>query len=121
MRVEKINLAEKLALFQDHFSPKVVGDLNDHQVKLVKLRGDFVWHKHDAEDEMFLVVAGRMTIHFRDRDVELGPGEMLIVPKGVEHKPTAEEETHVVLIEPGTTLNTGDAGGPRTVARLDRI
>jgi len=119
--MEKINLAQKLSLFRDHFSPKVVGDLNDHQVKLVKLQGDFVWHKHDSEDEMFLVVAGRMTIRFRDGDVELAPGEMIIVPKGVDHMPTAAEETHVVLIEPGTTLNTGDAGGPRTVAALDRI
>ena len=119
--MEKINLAQKLSLFHDHFSPKVVGDLNDHQVKLVKLQGDFVWHKHDTEDEMFLVVAGRMTIRFRDGDVELGPGEMVIVPKGVEHMPTAAEETHVVLIEPASTLNTGDAGGPRTVAALDRI
>jgi mannose-6-phosphate isomerase-like protein (cupin superfamily) len=119
--MEKINLAEKLSLFQDHFSPKIVGDLNDHQVKLVKLRGDFVWHKHDTEDEMFLVVAGRMTIRFRDGDVVLGPGEMIIVPKGVEHMPTAVEETHVVLIEPATTLNTGDAGGARTVANLERI
>ncbi len=119
--MEKINLAEKLSLFQDHFSPKIVGDLNDHQVKVVKLQGDFVWHKHDSEDEMFLVVAGRMTIRFRDGDVELSPGEMIIVPKGVEHMPTAEEETHVVLIEPSTTLNTGDAGGARTVADLERI
>jgi len=119
--MEKINLAEKLSLFQDHFSPKIVGDLNDHQVKVVKLRGDFVWHKHDTEDEMFLVVAGRMTIRFRDGDVVLGPGEMIIVPKGVEHMPTALEETHVVLIEPATTLNTGDAGGARTVANLERI
>jgi mannose-6-phosphate isomerase-like protein (cupin superfamily) len=119
--MDKINLAEKLSLFEDHFSPKIVGDLNDHQVKVVKLQGDFVWHKHDTEDEMFLVVAGRMTIRFRDGDVVLGPGEMIIVPKGVEHMPTAEEETHVVLIEPGTTVNTGDAGGSRTVAHPDRI
>ena len=119
--MEKVNLAEKLALFSDHYSPKVVGDLNDHQVKLVKLKGEFLWHKHEAEDEMFLVVAGRMTIRFRDGDVELGPGEMLIVPKGVEHMPVAEEECSVMLIEPETTLNTGDAGGERTVAKLDRI
>jgi mannose-6-phosphate isomerase-like protein (cupin superfamily) len=119
--MEKINLAQKLSLFSDHFSPKVVGDLNDHQVKLVKLKGEFLWHKHETEDEMFLVVAGRMTIRFRDGDVELGPGEMIIVPKGVEHMPVAEEECSVMLIEPATTLNTGDAGGARTVAKLDRI
>jgi mannose-6-phosphate isomerase-like protein (cupin superfamily) len=119
--MEKINLAEKLSSFQDHFSPKIVGDLNDHQVKLVKLQGEFVWHKHDNEDEMFLVVAGRMTIRFRDGDVELSPGEMIIVPKGVEHMPVAREEAHVVLIEPATTVNTGDAGGSRTVAHPERI
>ena len=119
--MEKINLAEKLSLFQEHFSPKIVGDLNDHQVKVVKLRGEFIWHKHDTEDEMFLVVKGRMTIRFRDGDVDLSPGEMIIVPRGVEHMPVAEEEAHVVLIEPATTLNTGDAGGSRTVADLERI
>ena len=119
--MEKINLAQKLSLFSDHFSPKVVGDLNDHQVKLVKLQGEFVWHKHDTEDEMFLVVDGHMTIRFRDGDVDLSPGEMLIVPKGVEHMPVAEEECSAMLIEPATTLNTGDAGGSRTVAKLDRI
>jgi mannose-6-phosphate isomerase-like protein (cupin superfamily) len=119
--MEKINLAQKLSLFSDHYSPKVVGDLNDHQVKLVKVKGEFVWHKHDAEDEMFLIVDGRLTIRFRDGDVELGPGEMIIVPKGVEHMPVAEEEVSMMLIEPATTLNTGDAGGERTVARLDRL
>jgi mannose-6-phosphate isomerase-like protein (cupin superfamily) len=119
--MEKINLVQKLSLFQDRYRPKIVADLNDHQVKLVKLQGPFVWHKHDAEDEMFLVVAGRMTIRFRDGDVDLAPGEMIVVPKGVEHMPVAEQEAHVMLIEPRTTLNTGDAGGPRTVAELDRI
>jgi mannose-6-phosphate isomerase-like protein (cupin superfamily) len=119
--MEKVNLAEKLSRFSDHFSPKIVGDLNDHQVKVVKLQGEFVWHKHEAEDEMFLVVAGRMTIRFRDGDVDLEPGEMIIVPRGVEHMPVAKEEAHVVLIEPRTTLNTGDAGGARTVAHLERI
>ena len=119
--MEKVNLAEKLSRFQDHFSPRIVGDLNDHQVKVVKLQGEFLWHKHDAEDEMFLVVKGRMTIRFRDGDVDLSPGEMIIVPKGVEHMPVAREEAHVVLIEPKTTLNTGDAGGARTVAHPERI
>ncbi len=119
--MQKINLAEKLALFSDPFSPKIVGDLNDHQVKLVKLRGEFVWHKHDTEDEMFLVVGGKINIRFRDGDVDLGPGEMIIVPKGVEHMPVADEEASVMLIEPASTLNTGDAGGLRTVERLERI
>lgn len=119
--MQKINLAQKLSLFQDHYKPKIIGDLNDHQVKLVKLLGEFVWHKHDSEDEMFLIVSGRLTIRFRDGDVDLSPGEMIIIPKGVEHMPVAREEVAVMLIEPATTLNTGDAGGPRTVANLDRI
>ncbi|HEY6065443.1 MAG TPA: cupin domain-containing protein [Thermoanaerobaculia bacterium] len=119
--MEKINLPQKLSLFQDRWSPKIVGDLNDHQVKLVKLRGDFVWHKHDAEDEMFLVLHGRMTIRFRDGDVELGPNEMIVVPRGVEHMPTAQEEAHVMLVEPRTTLNTGDAVDSRTAPVLERI
>jgi mannose-6-phosphate isomerase-like protein (cupin superfamily) len=119
--MEKINLAEKLSLFQDLWSPKIVGDLNDHQVKLTKVRGEFVWHSHAAEDEMFLVLEGRLRIRFRDRDVDLVPGEMVIVPKGVEHMPVAEEEAHVLLIEPRTTLNTGDADDPRRAPVLSRI
>jgi mannose-6-phosphate isomerase-like protein (cupin superfamily) len=119
--MQKINLAQKLSLFSDHYNPRIVGDLNDHQVKLVKVKGEFVWHKHDAEDEMFLILDGRLTIRFRERDVELSPGEMIIIPKGVEHMPVAEEEVSMMLIEPATTLNTGDAGGDRTVAKLDRI
>ncbi|MDQ2870615.1 MAG: cupin domain-containing protein [Acidobacteriota bacterium] len=119
--MNKINLAEKLALFQEHFKPKIVGDLNDNHVKLVKVLGDFVWHSHEAEDEMFLVVKGRLTISFRDGDVELTENEMLIVPKGVEHKPFAREEAHVLLIEPKTTVNTGNSPGERTVAAAERI
>jgi mannose-6-phosphate isomerase-like protein (cupin superfamily) len=121
MKVRKVNLAEKLALFTDRWSPKIVGDLNDSYVKVVKLQGEFVWHKHDAEDELFLVVAGRLTIRFRDGEVELAPGEFVIVPKGVEHLPVAAEEAHIVLVEPKTTLNTGDVVSERTVAVLDRI
>jgi mannose-6-phosphate isomerase-like protein (cupin superfamily) len=117
----KVNLREKLALFTTHWDPKIVAELNGQYVKLVKFIGPFTWHKHDAEDEMFLVVSGRLTIRFRDGDVDLEPGEMVIVPKGVEHMPAAEEECSVMLIEPATTLNTGDAGGTRTVAKLDRI
>lgn len=119
--MQKINLSQKLSLFSDHYKPRIVGDLNDHQVKLVKLLGEFVWHKHDVEDEMFLIVSGRLTIRFRDGDVDLSPGEMIIIPKGVEHMPVAREEVAVMLIEPATTLNTGDAGGARTVRDLDRI
>ena len=121
MNIQKVNLALKFALFQERYSPKIVGDVNDHQVKLVKILGEFVWHKHDAEDEMFLVVAGRLTIRFRDQDVDLEPGEFLVVPRGVEHMPIAAQEAQVLLFEPRTTLNTGDVVSERTVAELDRI
>jgi len=119
--MHKVNLLEKFALFQDQFSPKVVGDLNDHQVKLVKLQGEFVWHHHENEDEMFLVVRGRMRMGLRTGDIELSEGEFFIVPKGTEHKPSAEQECWIVLLEPKTTLNTGNVVGERTVAELDRI
>ena len=119
--MQKINLAEKLSLFNDHWSPKIVGELNGQQVKLVKFQGEFVWHKHDQEDELFLVVKGRFRMEFRDRRVELEAGEFLIVPRGVEHRPVAEEEVHVMLFEPATTLNTGNVENERTVAQLDRI
>jgi mannose-6-phosphate isomerase-like protein (cupin superfamily) len=104
----KVNLTEKFALFGDHWSPRVVGALNGQHVKLVKLLGEFVWHRHDHEDELFLVVKGRFRMEFRDRHVWLEAGEFLIVPRGVEHRPVADEEAHVVLFEPETTLNTGD-------------
>jgi mannose-6-phosphate isomerase-like protein (cupin superfamily) len=119
--MDKVNLLQKFSLFDDQFSPKVVGDLNDHQVKVVKLQGDFVWHHHDDEDELFLVVRGRMRMGLRTGDIELTEGELFIVPKGVEHKPSADEECWIVLIEPGTTLNTGNVRSERTVAELDRI
>jgi mannose-6-phosphate isomerase-like protein (cupin superfamily) len=119
--MEKVNLLEKFGRFDDRFSPKIVGDLNDHQVKVVKLRGDFVWHLHETEDELFLVVKGKMTMGLRTGDIELSEGELVIVPKGVEHKPAAEDECWVVLIEPATTLNTGNVVGERTVTQLDRI
>ena len=119
--MEKVNLREKLALFTDHWSPKVVGELNGQQVKLVKLRGEFVWHKHDGEDELFLVVQGRFRMEFRDRHVWLEEGEFLIVPRGVEHRPVADEEAHVLLFEPATTLNTGNVRDERTVEQLERI
>ncbi|MEP7132866.1 MAG: cupin domain-containing protein [Acidobacteriota bacterium] len=119
--MQKINLPQKLALFDDHFHPRIVADLNENHVKLVKVLGEFVWHSHEAEDEMFLVVKGRLRICFRDGDVELAENEFLVVPKGVEHKPMAEEEAHVLLIEPKTTVNTGNAPGERTVAAPERI
>ena len=119
--MEKVNLAHKLSLFHDYWSPKIVGDLNDSQVKLVKLKGEFVWHHHDNEDELFLVLKGRLLIKFRDRDLWLDEGEMVIIPKGVEHLPVAAEEVHVMLIEPKGTLNTGNVQGEKTVANLERI
>ena len=106
--MEKVNLDQKLALFHDHWRPKIVGELNGQQVKLVKFKGPFVWHLHENEDEMFLVVHGRFRIEFRDREVELREGEFLIVPRGVEHRPVADEEVSVMLFEPAGTLNTGN-------------
>ena len=119
--MEKVNLAEKLAQFSDPWKPKIVGELNGQQVKLVKFLGPFVWHHHDHEDELFLVVKGRFRIEFQDRHVWLEEGEFLIVPRGVEHCPVAEQEVHVLLFEPASTLNTGNVQNERTVAHLDRI
>ena len=119
--MDKVNLLEKFGRFTDQYKPKIVGDLNDHQVKVVKLQGEFVWHHHANEDELFLVVKGRMRMGLRTGDIDLGEGEMFIVPRGVEHKPSAEEECWVVLVEPGTTLNTGNVIGEKTVAELERI
>ncbi len=113
--IEKVNLSEKLDLFDEHWSPRIVGEINDAHVKLVKLKGEFVWHKHDAEDEMFLVLKGALLMKLRDRDIRLEEGEFVVIPKGVEHLPVAEEETHVLLLEPKTTLNTGDVENERTV------
>ncbi len=117
---DKVNLAEKFASFDDHYAPRIIGDLNDYKIQIVKARGDFVWHKHDETDELFLVVDGHLTIQFRDRAIELGPGDLYVVPRGVEHRPRADGEAHVLLIEPAGTPNTGDAGGPLT-APAERI
>lgn len=119
--MERISLEEKLARFSDHWSPKLVGELNGQHVKLVKLQGEFVWHRHEREDELFLVLRGEMAIHFRDRVVRLREGELCIVPRGVEHKPVAEQEAAVLLLEPASTLNTGDVRNERTVEVLERI
>jgi mannose-6-phosphate isomerase-like protein (cupin superfamily) len=118
---EKVNLLQKLALFNDLWKPKIVGELNGQQVKLVKFQGEFVWHKHDAEDELFLVLKGRIRMEFRDRHVWLDEGEFLIVPRGVEHQPVAEEEAHVLLFEPASTLNTGNVRNERTLEQLECI
>jgi mannose-6-phosphate isomerase-like protein (cupin superfamily) len=120
--MEKVNLAEKFALFDDRWNPKLVGGIDDYDIKLVKLEGEFVWHKHDAEDELFLVVDGRLSMDLRDRTIELQQGEFLVVPKGVEHRPRAEQECQVVLLERKGVLNTGDAPeGELTRPTLDRI
>jgi mannose-6-phosphate isomerase-like protein (cupin superfamily) len=119
--VDKVNLNEKLARFTDHWHPRIVGELNGQQVKVAKLSGEFVWHHHDDADELFLVLRGDLTIRLRDRDVRLGPGELFIVPRGVEHQPVADGEAHVLLFEPAGTLNTGNVRSERTVERLDRI
>ena len=119
--MNKINLAEKLNQFHDYWNPKVVGELNGQQVKLAKIKGEFVWHHHENEDELFLVLQGRMKLEFRDRVVELTEGECLIVPRGVEHKPAADEETHLLVFEPASTLNTGNVRSDRTVDELERI
>ena len=111
----RVNLSEKLDLIQHHWSPKVVGELNGQHVKLVKFQGEFVWHKHDQEDELFLVVKGRFRMEFRDRHVWLDENEFLIVPRGVEHRPVADDEAHVLLFEPASTLNTGDVQNERTI------
>ena len=116
----KVNLAEALASVDEPFHPLIVAHLNDYKIAVVKPRGEFVWHKHDDTDDFFLVLAGRLTIQLRDGDVELGQGELYVVPRGVEHCPRADEEAHVLLIEPAGTPNTGDAGGPMTRAERER-
>lgn len=119
--MEKTNLEQKFSLFSDHWSPKIVAELNGQHVKLAKLLGTFDWHHHDDEDELFLVVKGRFTMRFRDRSVELAEGEMLVVPKGVEHQPHADEEVHVLLFEPVSTVNTGNLRNERTRLELEEI
>src|SRR5262249_10860639 len=113
--------AQKLSLFSEHWSPKIVGELNDSYIKLVKVKGEFVWHQHEHEDELFLVVKGNLLIKLRDRDLHVSEGEFVVIPKGVEHMPVAADEVHVLLLEPKTTLNTGDVQNERTVADVQRI
>ena len=123
--MEKVNLAQKFSLFTDQYRPRIVGEVNDSYVKLVKLQGDFMWHHHDNEDELFLVVKGALRMRLREngseRSLVINPGEFIIIPRGVEHLPSAEEETHVILLEPKTTLNTGNVESERTVHELQRI
>jgi mannose-6-phosphate isomerase-like protein (cupin superfamily) len=119
--MEKINIDQKLALFSDYWNPRIVGELNGQQVKLAKFKGEFIWHKHDNEDEMFLVVKGQFKMELRDKTIELKENDFLIVPKGVEHRPVADSEVSVMLFEPATTLNTGDQQNELTKQHLDKI
>jgi mannose-6-phosphate isomerase-like protein (cupin superfamily) len=123
--MDKVNLTQKLSLFTDQYSPKIVGEVNDAYVKLVKLQGEFMWHHHEHEDELFLVVKGALRMRVRENNGErefiVNPGEFIIIPRGVEHLPSADEETHIMLLEPKTTLNTGNLASERTVRQLQRI
>ncbi len=119
--MQKVNLNDKLALFSDHWNPRIVGELNGQHVKLAKLKGEFVWHKHDDEDELFYVLKGQFKMEFRDKTVELKEGEFLIVPKGVEHRPVAEEEVSIMLFEPASTVNTGEQESKLTRKELERL
>ncbi len=119
--MDKVNLAEKLDRVSAHWSPKIVGELNGQQVKVVKFLGPFVWHHHEHEDELFYVVKGRFRMEFRDRTLDIAAGEFLVVPRGVEHRPVADEEVEVMLFEPASTLNTGNVRNERTIERLERL
>lgn len=118
---QRINLSEKLAKFTDHWNPRIVAELNGQHVRLAKVKGDFPWHQHPDEDEFFMVLSGELTLRFRGGDVTLQPGECLVVPRGVEHQPAAEEETHLMLFEPAGTVNTGDTESDKTVTKMERI
>jgi mannose-6-phosphate isomerase-like protein (cupin superfamily) len=119
--MDKVNLLEKFGLFSEHWSPKIIGELNGQQVKLVKFKGEFVFHKHDNEDELFMVIKGKFKMEYRDKTVDVNEGEVLIVPGGVEHKPVADEEVWVLLFEPASTLNTGNIINGKTKTQLDKI
>jgi mannose-6-phosphate isomerase-like protein (cupin superfamily) len=119
--METVNLQEKFSRFSDYSNPRVIGAINDCEVKAVKLKGEFIWHHHDAEDELFLVIRGTLRMRFRDREAVVREGEFVIVPRGIEHCPVADDEVHIVLIEPKSTLNTGNIVNERTVAQLERI
>ncbi|MEX1000492.1 MAG: cupin domain-containing protein [Crocinitomicaceae bacterium] len=119
--MKKINLTEKLKLFTEHWSPKILAELNGQQVKIAKIKGEFVWHKHDHEDELFLILKGKLTIEFRDKIIELKEGEMLVIPKGIEHKPVAKEEVAILLFEPAGTVNTGNTDSGFTIEHPEWI
>ena len=119
--MEKINIAEKLSKFSDHWNPRIIGELNGQQVKAAKLKGEFLFHQHENEDEMFLVIKGTLKMEFRDRTEIIKPGEFIIVPRGVEHKPVADDEVELLLFEPASTLNTGNVENERTKKYLEKI
>jgi mannose-6-phosphate isomerase-like protein (cupin superfamily) len=119
--MEKVNIAEKFSQFHDYYNPRIVGELNGQHVKATKLKGEFIWHHHDHEDELFLVIKGQLKMALRDKTVEINEGEFLIVPRGVEHKPIAEDEVHILLFEPASTLNTGNIENDRTRKQLEKI
>jgi mannose-6-phosphate isomerase-like protein (cupin superfamily) len=119
--MNKVNISEKLSQFHDYYNPRIIGELNGQQVKAVKLKGEFVWHHHEHEDELFLVMQGKLKMEFRDKTLEIYPGEFIIVPRGIEHKPVAEGEVHILLFEPASTLNTGNIDDERTRKELEKI
>jgi mannose-6-phosphate isomerase-like protein (cupin superfamily) len=119
--MDKVNISDKFRQFDDHYNPRIIGELNGQHVKAVKLIGDFIWHHHENEDELFLVIKGKLKMEFREKTVELNPGEFIIVPRGIEHKPVAENEVHILLFEPDSTLNTGNVKNERTRQKLDKL
>lgn len=119
--MDKVNISEKFKQFNDYYNPRIIGELNGQQVKAVKLKGEFVWHHHEHEDELFLVIKGKLTMEFRGKTVEVNPGEFIIVPWGVEHRPVAVDEVHILLFEPDSTLNTGNVENERTRKNLEKI
>jgi mannose-6-phosphate isomerase-like protein (cupin superfamily) len=121
MKIEKVNIEEKLERISDYWNPRIVGELNGQQVKLTKLDGEFIWHKHDNEDEMFLIISGDFVMELRDRSIDVKPGEFIIIPKSVEHKPVANGEVHLMLFEPASTLNTGNIKNEFTKEKLEHI
>ena len=119
--MDRVNLAQKFDLFDEYWSPKIIGELNGQQIKIAKVQGEFVWHHHENEDELFMVIQGKLTIKLPDEDIHLEEGEFLIVPRGIEHKPVAEQEAHILLLEPAGTLNTGNVQNERTVQEIEKI
>lgn len=119
--MNKVNISEKLSQFNDFYNPRIIGELNGQHVKAVKLKGDFVWHHHEREDELFFVIKGKLKMEFREKTVEVNPGEFIIVPRGIEHRPVAEDEVHILLFEPDSTVNTGNVDNDRTRRNLEKL